>query len=151
MSTKKQDRQLLILDIINSQTIDTQEKLMAELKARGVDVTQATVSRDINELQIVRQIDNNGVSRYQALEPMVVDELSQLRLSVEQLVESVTQIEFMVVIKTLPGNGNRLGALLDDVGFPEIAGTLAGHDTIFMMTHSDEQAKKMTAMLKNWL
>ncbi|KRN47135.1 hypothetical protein IV50_GL000405 [Weissella viridescens] len=151
MPTKKQNRQLKILDIISKNVIDSQEKLMDALKEAGYSVTQATVSRDINELKIVRHTDENGLNRYQVLEPYAADELSQLKLNVTQLVNSVEQVEFMVILKTAEGNGNRIAALIDHVNFKYIVGTLAGHDTIFVMTHNADEAKRTAETIQAWL
>ncbi|KRN33314.1 arginine repressor [Weissella halotolerans] len=151
MSIKKAERQALILDLIRQQVIDSQEGLMRALHAAQIDVTQATVSRDIKELRIVRQADSSGQVRYQVLEQgKVKQNQDQVQVAVQQLVKSVQVVAFMIVIKTTSGNGNRVAALLDEANLPGLVGTLAGHDTIYVTSLNETAATTLAAQLNAW-
>ncbi len=151
MSIKKAERQALILDLIRQQVIDSQEGLMRALHAARIDVTQATVSRDIKELRIVRQADASGQVRYQVLEQgKVKQNQDQVQVAVQQLVKSVQVVAFMIVIKTTSGNGNRVAALLDEANLPGLVGTLAGHDTIYVTSLNETAATTLAAQLNAW-
>lgn len=151
MSSKKQQRQALILDIIANETVNSQDGLMRALNDAGVQVTQATVSRDLNELRLVRQLNQQGELTYQSLETDIDDEHFQLNSAQIRLITSIEVIEFMIVVKTANSNGNRVAALIDEANFEQIVGTLAGHDTIFVMTHSAEEAKVVSQQMQSWL
>lgn len=151
MSIKKAERQALILQLIRQQPIDSQESLMQALHAAQVDVTQATVSRDIKELRIIRQADAGGQVRYQVLEPGKVKQTEdQIPMAVQQLVLSIQVVAFMTIIKTTSGNGNRLAALLDEADLPGVVGTLAGHDTIYVTSRDESAASTLAEQLNAW-
>lgn len=152
MALRKKERQALIVQLIEEYPIDSQEELMTRLEKAGVDVTQATVSRDIKELMIIRRPDADGNHRYQLME-MGEDNPSDDRLTqlFADLVQDIKRVEFMLVIRTLPGYGNRLGAAIDDEEFPNIIGTLAGHDTIYVTAPSVAAAEELEEQLRGWL
>jgi len=124
-------RQKKIMDIVKSGVIETQEQLTAELARAGCAVTQATVSRDIKELGLVKVPGENNTSHY-GLPGMVTDHNREARLKRLYLdtVQGIDCSENIIVIKTLPGGAQGLALALDRAEWPGIIGTVAGDDTI---------------------
>jgi transcriptional regulator of arginine metabolism len=121
----KEERQRAILELVRDRPVQTQQELARALTERGFTATQATVSRDIQELGLVR----TG-SGYQPGSPVS---------AVSELVISMTQVEFVVVIRTPPGTANLVARAIDESKMAGVAGTLAGDDTILAVL-SDRQA-----------
>lgn len=137
---QKDKRQQALAKIITTQVITTQEDLLAALKAANIDATQATISRDIREMQIVKAQDATGKWRYTLFRGDAQSNLERLRDAVREAGVSITQVAFLNVIKTLPGNGNLIAAILDDTPFEQVTGTVAGHDTIVVISPSEAAA-----------
>ncbi|TYC49796.1 arginine repressor [Weissella muntiaci] len=152
MALRKKERQALILRLIEDEVIDSQEELMLHLEEAGMEVTQATVSRDIKELMIIRRPDSQGQIRYQlmTIDGNLAEDGDKLANLFGDLVQTMQRVEFMIVIKTLPGYGNRLGAALDDEEMDDLLGTLAGHDTIYVTAPSVEAAERLEALFNSW-
>ena len=141
----KSERQAALTRIINQKPIATQEELLAALKAAGIDATQATISRDIREMKIVKSQDATGTLRYTIFRGSSESQLERLGRSIREVGLSITRVHFMNVIKTLPSNGNLLAAIIDDIGFEQVVGTIAGHDTIVVISPDEKQAKWIEA------
>lgn len=139
---KKSTRQAKIEQLISQYTITTQEELMQRLKDNEITATQATISRDIREMQIVKAADGNGNLRYTIFKAGNKSEELRLYDTIHEVVTNVSQVEFMNIIRTLPSDGNLLAAIIDDLNLPEVAGTLAGHDTIFNVSPSTKIAQQ---------
>ncbi|MDG3060529.1 arginine repressor [Lacticaseibacillus casei] len=137
----KNERQAALARIINQKPIATQEELLAALKAAGIDATQATISRDIREMKIVKAQDATGTLRYTIFRGSAESQLERLGRSIREVGLSITRVQFMNVIKTLPSNGNLLAAIIDDIDFDQVVGTIAGHDTIVVISPDERQAK----------
>ncbi len=137
----KSERQAALTRIINQKPIATQEELLAALKAAGIDATQATISRDIREMKIVKSQDATGTLRYTIFRGSSESQLERLGRSIREVGLSITRVHFMNVIKTLPSNGNLLATIIDDIGFEQVVGTIAGHDTIVVISPDEKQAK----------
>lgn len=137
---KKAERQNAIAKIIGTKVVQTQYQLLGELQKLGVVATQATVSRDIREMRVVKSKDSSGASRYTILQQGNISLTERLNSTVREVGLSITRVMFMNVIKTLPSNGNLLAALIDDANFPQVAGTVAGHDTIVVISPNEEGA-----------
>ena len=137
----KSERQAALTRIINQKPIATQEELLAALKAAGIDAAQATISRDIREMKIVKSQDATGTLRYTIFRGSSESQLERLGRSIREVGLSITRVHFMNVIKTLPSNGNLLAAIIDDIGFEQVVGTIAGHDTIVVISPDEKQAK----------
>ena len=114
---------------------------MAALKADGIDATQATISRDIREMQIVKAQDAKGTLRYTIFRGSEESQLERLGRSIREVGLTITRVQFLNVIKTLPSNGNLLAAIIDDIDFDQVVGTIAGHDTIVVISPDEKQAK----------
>ena len=132
--------------------IDTQEMLADQLLARGVSVTQATISRDIKELRLVKVLTDHGTYKYSTadrVEKNVSDRM--IRLFSESVV-SLTEAENLIVIKTLPASAGIACEAIDGLNWNEIAGTLAGENSIFVAIKSKEQVpavmNRFRAMMK---
>ena len=137
----KSERQAALARIINQKPIATQEELLAALKAAGIDATQATISRDIREMQIVKAQDAKGTLRYTIFRGSEESQLERLGRSIREVGLTITRVQFPNVIKTLPSNGNLLAAIIDDIDFDQVVGTIAGHDTIVVISPDEKQAK----------
>jgi len=140
---KKSERQAVIERLIMEYPIATQEELMAKLKAEDITATQATISRDIREMQIVKTPDEHGQTRYVIFKETSKNEQERLFESLRDVVISIDRVEFMNIVHTLPSNGNLLAAIIDDLNLPEVSGTLAGHDTIFIISPNVAVAQQL--------
>ncbi|MBO0476986.1 arginine repressor [Vagococcus sp. DIV0080] len=148
---KKEDRQSLITQIIANQPIENQHQLIEELAKEGVVATQATVSRDIKELRIVKVHGEKGVITYGILPEVSVEQDEHLRELFQDSVSQVTQVQCMNVINTLLGTADVVAAEIDELQMPEIVGTLAGTDTIVLISTSDAEAKRINKRLVAYL
>lgn len=134
----KSVRHAMILQLIDTMDIETQEELAEELKRHGVSVTQATVSRDIKELRLLKVLSENGGYKYAAVERNdrgVSDRL--IRMFTESMI-SQASADNLIVIKTLSGTAAAAAEAIDSLKWPEIVGTLAGDNTIFVALQSKE-------------
>lgn len=137
-----------ILDLIQTYQIETQEELADLLSSQGVDVTQATVSRDIKELKLIKVPTEDGRSIYASVNStnnMLSDRLIQI---LKSTIISVDYANNMVVIKTLTGMANAAAEALDSLEIKDVVGTIAGDNTIFTLTRSEEKAIEVIDQLK---
>ena len=141
----KSVRHDLILDIIDKKDIETQEELAAELKARGVKVTQATVSRDIKELRLLKVLSENGGYKYATAERA---EKGMSERFIRILAESVMSIESavnLIVIKTISASAQAAAEAIDSLKWPELLGTIAGDNTILVIARSEEAVENVVS------
>lgn len=147
----KKLRHQRILDIIDTKAVETQEALAALLVADGIDVTQATVSRDIRELRLIKINLGNGRIKYS--KPLKAPENKRFSAIFGDAVISADYALNTVVLKCHAGMAQAACAALDAVEFPDIVGTLAGDDTIFVLMRTETKAQEFTVsimkMLKN--
>ncbi len=142
-------RQNAILALVSENEIQTQEELSERLRALGYDVTQATVSRDIKELRLVKVKNDNGIVCYRADAKSEVGDVEQrLKSILRHSMVSVDYAQNDVVIKTLSGVAQAAAAAIDAMHWSEIIGTIAGDDTILMITRSEEAALVVMDKLK---
>lgn len=134
MEVMKQLRQRAIRDVIGQRPIRTQQELAAALRERGFRTTQATISRDVAELGLIKAV-RDGTQAY-ALPPRLVEaETSgedRLRALLRDLPVEVREAGLLIIIKTLPGSAHAIAAALDRARWPEVAGSIAGDDTLFV-------------------
>lgn len=145
-------RQAKIIELIEKQVVETQEELTSLLLAEGFDTTQATISRDIKELRLVKLASQNGVLRY-GVSSQKSDLTYTIRLQ-NIFAECVVKIDIaqnLVVIKTLPGLGSAAAAAIDSLPENEIIGTLAGDDTVFVAMKDVESAKSFAKSTRKML
>ena len=144
----KSVRQAKILDLIKENRIETQEELQAKLKECGFNVTQATVSRDIRELGIIKSDIGDGVYSYRAGKSERQPEISgKFALILRQAVSSVACANNLIVVKTYTGMGSAVGAAVDAMPLEKVVGTLAGDDTLLIIAQDNESAKDIAVVL----
>jgi len=127
-----------ILEIIENKDIETQEELAEELRKSGIEVTQATVSRDIKELRLIKVLSENGVYKYATIDKA---ETGISERFIRMFSESVLSMDYannLIVIKTITGSANAAAATVDALKWNEIVGTIAGDDTILVIVRSNE-------------
>ncbi|WP_295728874.1 arginine repressor [uncultured Limosilactobacillus sp.] len=143
------DRRKLLLAIINNHHVSTQEQLLTLLEQEGVIATQATVSRDIHALNIVKVSDQHGKTYYAQLHVDTEDKHQRLYDAIHDSVESCTAVQFMNVIKTTPNSSYAtvLAGMLDESDLTEIVGTLAGNDTLITISKTNESALAISRLV----
>lgn len=137
-------RHAKILEIISEKEIETQEELAAELQKQGIDVTQATVSRDIKELRLIKVLTEDG-KRYKYAPMGKVDGHITDRL-MTLLSESIVSVDYagnIIVIKTLSGTAPAAAEAIDTLNWKNIVGTLAGDNTIFVLVRNEEAVQEL--------
>jgi len=140
----KKARQGRILEIVRKRLVRSQEELSSLLKREGAEVTQSTLSRDIRELGLVKVR-----GRYQApgeLHSSPPDEI--LRRAFEQFVIRTGVSGNMVMIRTSPGNAHSIGVVLDAAEWPEVLGTVAGDDTVFVLLRNSQSGRKVLGRIR---
>ena len=145
----KSQRQAKILEIIGQRDIETQEQLLTALEENGFRSTQATISRDIKELRIVKELTSLGTYRYCVPEkdapPAISDRLNNI---FRECVISVDYAENLVVIHTLPGMANAAASALDAMRSGAVLGTLAGDDTVVIVMREGHAAAAFSGEIK---
>lgn len=142
---KKQERHQLIRNLVETKNIETQEELANALKESGIRVTQATVSRDIKELMLVKVSDMRGGYRYAfPKERNYLMSSDQLERLVRNSVISVRSGGNLVVLHTLPGTAQGVAFAIDSMKWVGVMGTVAGDDTIFVAVENDATAADFT-------
>ena len=136
----KNDRQKLLLQIIQMKDINTQEDLVRELRARGHKVTQATVSRDIKELQLMKVAADGGGYRYAEPEKREISITERMMRILSDSMVSADHAGNLVVMKTLSGSANVAAEAIDTLDWPEILGTIAGDNTVLIVVRDAECA-----------
>jgi transcriptional regulator of arginine metabolism len=130
---QKTKRLLAIEKIIDEETISTQEELLNKLKGKGISCTQATLSRNLRQLGAGRAPDNAGGYKYSLSEKTRGNVNQPAKLNIVPVIEEIIEARGMMVIKTLPGNASNTAFFIDSTGRYEIAGTIAGDDTILLI------------------
>lgn len=144
----RQDRQAKLLEIILSKDVDTQQELTDLLTTAGFSVTQATVSRDIQELGLVKTTGGSGKPHYiKPLDPR----LNKLKNLFHQSVLNIDYTGNLVVIKTIAGAANSACTLIDNITHDDIMGTIAGDDTILIIIKNIENVEKIVKLLRGFL
>ena len=148
----KKDRQSVILRIIESTDIETQNHLIEELAKAGIESTQATVSRDIKELHLVKELTPLGSYRYVASrKPDSHNHTARLKAIFRESVASYSNAQNIVVIKTLPGLAPAACAAIDSMGIRELVGSIAGDDTVFLAMSDTSAAERFCKDIEEML
>ena len=146
----KSKRQAKIIEIISTQSVETQEQLLAALQAEGFRGTQATISRDIKELRIVKELTSLGTYRYTTSTNEVGGSFSsRLNTIFRECVISYDYAQNIVVIKTLPGLASAAGSAIDSMSLSVVLGTLAGDDTVIVVMRDTNAAAAFCGEIKN--
>lgn len=151
MKSKRQSR---ILEIINANNIETQDELILELHRSGYEVTQATVSRDIKELGLVKVSTKDKSYKYSIPSPHTTESMrvsAKYRNIIRETVISIDGAENLVVVKTYSGMAQAAAAAIDGMGWSDIVGSIAGDDTILVVIRSSERAVDFIARFKETL
>ena len=148
----KNDRQTQLLQIINDECIETQEQLLACLQARGIKCTQATISRDIKEMHLIKEPAGQGRYRYAvSVHRTRLNFADKLRTIFRESVTSVDLAQNLVVIKTMPGLASAAASALDGMEISAKVGTLAGDDTVLLIMRDSIGAEEFCAEIKEML
>lgn len=149
---KRSERLKVIKEIISSKKISSQEELLNELVKKGHNVTQSTISRDLNQLRLVK-IRNYRKEEYYSIESRTsegkVIDPAKFKSKLKESVVSVKRAENIIVVRTFPGEAQGTAAVIDGMNFVEILGTVAGDDTIICVTESSDNAKKMHKLMQD--
>ena len=138
----KNDRQTKILEIIEREAIDTQEQLQQRLQEMGISCTQATISRDIKQLHLIKEPIGQGKYRYAiSVQRNKLNVADKLRTIFRESIISVDFAQNLVVVKTMSGLANAAAAALDSMNIPYMLGSLAGDDTALLVMRDNESAR----------
>lgn len=141
----KSTRHSLILEIIEQKNIETQEELAEELKRRGVKVTQATVSRDIKELRLLKVLSDHGGYKYATVERAEKGMSERFIRILSESVISLDNVGNLIVIKTLSASANAAAEAIDSMKWSEVLGSIAGDNTILVIARSEEAVESLMA------
>ncbi|CDF58197.1 arginine repressor [Thermobrachium celere] len=144
----KISRHAKILEIINNKEIETQEELVEELRKIGMDVTQATISRDIKELKLVKVLTKYGKYKYASMSQSDNYLTEKLVNIFSQTVLSIDYVNNMIVVKTLSGSASAAAEAIDTLKLDGIVGTIAGDNTIFVLARSNEKAEEIVTRFR---
>ncbi len=147
----KFERQGAILRLVGEQQLSTQSDVVQALRDEGLDAVQATVSRDIAQLGLVKVRGHQGRLVYALPGAGDLDRLSELAAALRRWVVALESTGNLVVLRTPPGCANALARVIDDVALPEIAGCIAGDDTIFLAAREGYTATELTEQLRHHL
>ena len=147
MKTAKNSRQEIILKLIRENDIATQEELTALVKGSGINTTQATVSRDIKDLGIIKVTLPNKSTKYAVLDRTGDSAPGRLLAVFSNSVRTIETAMNIVVIKTLPGMAQAAASALDSMHLSGVVGTIAGDDTVFVASGSLDEAQALRSTL----
>lgn len=136
-------RHLKIREIIGSSVIETQDELVDALREAGLHVTQATVSRDIKEMQLVKVPAEDGRYKYSLPQEARINPINKLKRAMMDHFVHIDYTDNLVVLKCLPGTANAIGALIDNMEWSEVMGTICGDDTILMICRTKDQSAEI--------
>ena len=146
----KAQRQAKIMEIITAQNVETQEQLLALLQKEGFRATQATVSRDIKELRIVKELTSLGTYRYSAANMETPGTFStRLNTIFRECVTGFDYAQNIIVIRTLPGLASAAASAIDAMNFNMIVGSLAGDDTVMIVMRDNNSAAALCGEIKS--
>lgn len=145
----KKNRHDLIIDLISKNSIETQAQLTSSLINRGFDVTQATVSRDIKELRLIKIMDSTDKYCYALPKDTDAEVLNRYANVLKHGTISVDYASNMVIIKTIPGSAQGCAMAVETMNLDNVVGLIAGDDTIFIATKDVESAKVLSAEIEN--
>lgn len=148
MNKPKNARQTAITELIMTSSVATQEELTQLVKDAGFNATQATISRDIKELGIIKQTLQDGTQAYSITDKFIKTAPDRLLSVLSNSLTGLSCAMNILVIKTLPGMAQAAASALDSIDLPEIVGTIAGDDTIFVATRGEAQAQNLAHDIK---
>ena len=143
----KKERLQLILNLIEEVEVGTQEELTEILNQRGHNVSQSTISRDVKELNLVKAEGKKLKSKYvklyttESVSPKIIELFKHVTVS-------ISGVNNLIIVKTLTGNAGSAGMALDQMGFPQVIGSIAGDDTLLIITKSEADANLIIKSLR---
>lgn len=147
----KAKRHIKIRELISEYDIETQDELVDRLKELGFNVTQATVSRDIKELRLIKIPSASGKYKYSLPTKQRYDVEEKLKRRLMESFVSIDHAANFIVLKTLPGNANAIGALIDELDWEEIMGTICGDDTCLILCRTEKKTKTVFKRLNDMM
>ncbi len=148
----KSARHAMILELIDKYNIQTQDELASYLREHGFAVTQATVSRDIKELRLIKSLSSEGCYKYATVDKAEAGLHDRFIRIFAQSIVSITHAGNLIVIKTISGTASAAGEAIDFMKWPEIAGTIAGDNTLFVAVKDEKYVndliKKFDSIMK---
>jgi len=147
----KNARQTAILSLIEQNDIETQEELAGKLREMGIVVTQATVSRDIKELRLLKVLSGKGGYKYATADKAEHGLTDRFVRMFKESVLSIASANNIIVIKTLSGSANVAGEAIDSMRMPEILGTMAGDNTVLVVAQNEQEAQKAVISFRDML
>lgn len=148
----KARRQGEILSIISSIPVETQEQLLEQLRCRGIQATQATISRDIKELHLVKELTGTGSYCYAlSSKKETTNVTGRLKTIFREGVVSYDHAQNLVVVKTMPGLGSAAAAAVDGMDIPDLLGSLAGDDTVLLILRTTQSAQDFCNIIQEML
>jgi transcriptional regulator of arginine metabolism len=147
----KSVRQMKIREMISAQTIETQDELVEALRAAGLQVTQATVSRDIKEMQLIKVPAEDGRYKYSMPQEQRTNPVNKLKRALADNFLHIDYTENLVVMKCLPGTANAIGALIDNMEWNDVMGTICGDDTILMICRTKERSGEIVNQILEYM
>ena len=146
----KSQRQAKIMEIISNRNVETQEQLLALLQGEGFRATQATISRDIKELRIVKELTSLGTYRYTVANNEVSSSFSaRLNTIFRECVTGFDYAQNIIIIRTLPGLASAAGSAIDAMNMSMVVGSLAGDDTVMIVMRDNNSAAAFCGEIKN--
>lgn len=136
----KVKRHIKIRELITENDIETQEELVDYLETEGFNVTQATISRDIKELHLVKVPSTSGTYKYSLPADQRFNPHEKLKRLIMDAFVKIDHTHLFIVLKTIPGNAHAIGALIDNLDWSEIMGTICGDDTCLIICRTEEEA-----------
>ncbi|CAM3589800.1 transcriptional regulator AhrC/ArgR [Marinicrinis lubricantis] len=147
----KGQRHIKIKEIISSKEVETQDELVESLRNAGFRVTQATVSRDIKELHLIKVPTNSGKYKYSLPMDQRFNPLQKLKRTLADHFISVDYADHLVVLKSLPGTANAIAALIDHLEWEEILGTISGDDTLLIICRNKKQSEHVVQQIISFI
>ena len=146
----KSQRQAKIMEIISNRNVETQEQLLALLQEEGFRGTQATISRDIKELRIVKELTTLGTYRYTTANNEMANSFSaRLNTIFRECVTGFDYAQNLIIIRTLPGLASAAGSAIDAMNMSMVVGSLAGDDTVMIVMRDNNSAAAFCGEIKN--
>ena len=148
----KSYRQSLVLELVDREAITSQEQLRERLQGRGIDVTQATLSRDIRDLGLVKRSSDGAYRRPSPGEAAAaVDHTAALRRTVAGSLKRFDVVQQLVVLRTESAQAHPLAEAIDRAQLPDVVGTIGGENTILVICRGDREAQSFTRQLEQWV
>lgn len=145
-------RQTLVIELVDKEAITSQEQLRERLQARGIEVTQATLSRDIRDLGLVKRTSDGAYRRSSPGETTsAVDHAAALRRTVASSLKRFDVVQQLVVLRTESAQASPLAEAIDRAQLPEVVGTIGGENTILVICRGDQEALSFTRQLEQWV